>query len=174
MQFLMRRWIALDKWAKLHIRKTLLNFAVSFLNRLIPDKTPQYPQTQLLENVYKKLMAAYEVEAYCGRFDDKPYQTIKTLKDRNFLNLLELSKKALFYLGDMDRYYRQWLGLFFLLIQDELNTHKENMTYEEFFKLVKAQWDFDMTGAFPQEFFDAHKDEFQKIILCNFLTNIAK
>jgi hypothetical protein len=174
MQFLMRRWIALDKWVKLHIHKTLLNFVVGFLNWLIPDRTPQHSQTQLLENVYRKLLKAYEVEVYCGRFDDVPYQTIKALKDRNFLNLLELSRKVLFYLGDTDRYYRQWLGLFFLLIQDELNIHKENMTYEDFFRLVKAQWDFDMTGAFPKEFFNAHKDVFQEIVLTNFLTNIAK
>jgi hypothetical protein len=174
MQFLTLRWIALDKWVKLHIWKTFLNFAVRFLNRLIPDTKPQYPQTQLLENVYGKLLKAYAIEAYCGRFDDVPYQTIEALKDKNFLNVLELSRKVLFYLGDMDRYYRQWLGLFFLLIQDELNAQKENMTHEEFFKLVKAQWEFDMTGAFPEEHFNAHKDEFQKILLSNSLSNVAK
>ena len=169
----MRSGMRLDKWILLHIRKKLINLAVAILNRLLPQRVPVFPQTQLLEQVYQKLLQAYGIEAYCGRFDDVPYQAIHTLRDRHFLNILELSQKALTYLADTDRYYRQWLGLFFLLIHDALEEQQQNLLYEEFLASVKGQYDFDMHGAFPPEFFEAHKRLFQEIQLTNHLYTVC-
>ena len=163
----------MDKWIKLHLRKTLLNLAVRFLNFLVPDKQPKYPQTQLLERVYNELLKAYRVEAYCGRFDDVPCQTLEGLKDRNFLNLLELSRKALFYLGDTDRYYRMWLGLACLKVHDAVDEQQKSMGFDGFLESASSQWDFDMRGAFPPEYFGAHKREFQEIMLTNNLCNLT-
>jgi hypothetical protein len=163
----------LDKWVSLHVRKKLINLAVRVLNRLVPCRDPEYPQTRLLEDVYERLLQAYRLEVFCGRFDDVPYQALHTLRDRHFLNVLELSRKLLTYLGDTDRYYRQWLGLFFLLVHDAVEMQQQCMGFEEFLASVRAQWDFDMKGAFPKEYFDAHKRIFQKILLANNLCNLC-
>jgi hypothetical protein len=163
----------LDKWVLLHVRKKLVNPSVRILNRLISARDPQYPQTQLLEDVYRKLFQAYKLEAFCGRFDDLPYQDLSALRDKHFLNILELSRKLLIYLGDTDRYYRQWLGLFFLLIHDFVEEHQQSMLFEEFLTSARAQWEFDMRGAFPKEHFNENKRIFQEIMLANFLFNLC-
>jgi hypothetical protein len=163
----------LDKWVLLHVRKKLANLAVCILNRFFSARDPQYPQTQLLEDVYKKLFQAYKLEAFCGRFDDVPYQDLSALRDRHFLNILELSRKLLIYLGDTDRYYRQWLGLFFLLIHDLVEEHQQRLLFEEFLASARAQWEFDMRGAFPKEHFNENKRLFQEIMFANFLFNLC-
>ena len=175
MQFQKRfgKLLALDKWVLLHVRKKLINLGVAALNRLLPKRAPLFPQTELLEQVYQKLLQAYRVEAYCGRFDDVPYQVVEHLRDRHFLNILELSRKVLIYLGDTDRYYRQWLGLFFLLIHDAVEEQQESLLFEDFLASVKAQYEFDMHGAFPREFFEAHKCLFQEIQLTNHLYTLC-
>lgn len=156
------------------MRKKLLNLAIRFLNRLFPDPRPEWPQTVLLEDVYRKLFQAYRIEAYCGRFDDVPYQSMRALKDRHFLNVLELTRKLLIYLGDTDRYYRQWLGLFFLLINDSVEEQRKNLGYQEFLDSAWNQWEFDMHCAFPPEFFEAHKQLFQQIQLANHLFTLCQ
>ena len=163
----------MDKWLKLHVIKKLLNLGVATLNRLLPDREPKFPQTQMLEGIYREFFRAYRVEAFCGSFDDVPCQTLKGLKDRHFLNLLALSRKVLFYLGDMDRYYRQWLGLFFLLVHDEIDMQQRNMTFEGFLASTWAQWNFDMHGAFSREYFEKNKRLFQEILLANNLCNLC-
>lgn len=150
-----------------------MNLAVRILNRALPEQRPQYPQTELLEDVYGKLFQAYRLEAYSGRFDDVPYQMLKTLKDRHFLNILELSRKFLIYLGDTDRYYRQWLGLFFLLIHDAVDAQQQGMQFEEFLTSIRAQWEFDMRGAFGKEHFLENKRAFQELMLANSLYNLC-
>jgi len=163
----------LDKWLSLHVRKKLLNLAIRFLDALLPDPRPQYPQTRLLEDVYKLMDGVFRVEVLCGRFDDVPWQKVKTLKDRHFLKVLELSRKGLICLADTDRYYRQWLGLFFLLVHDAVEKQREKLDYENFLVSVLAQWDFDMRGAFPKKYFDGHRKEFQEIMLANNLANLC-
>jgi hypothetical protein len=170
---LFKKAFAVDKWILLHVRKKLLNAAVRLVNAVLPDRQPLYPQTRLLEDVYAKMHRAYRVEVYCGRFDDVPHQTLKTLRDRHFLNVLDLSRKVLIYLGDTDRYYRQWLGLFFLLIHDAVEEQQQSMLFEEFLASARAQWDFNMCGSFPKEYFDAHKRDFQEIMLTNSLYNLC-
>jgi hypothetical protein len=165
---------ALDRWLKLHLFKTFLNRCVQVLNLIVPRAKPTWPQSKIISNVYDRMYHAYAVEAYCGRFDDIPYQTIKSVRDKNFLRVLELSEKLLYYLGEMDRYYRQWLGLALLLAEDELEQARLATTYEGFLQSVRAQWDgFDMQGAFPKEYFQAHREGFMQILLSNSLAHIA-
>ena len=163
----------MDKWVLLHVRKKFLNACVQVLNLFLRDRKAEFPQTQLLEQVYQKLLQAYRIEAYCGRFDDVPYQVVEHLRDRHFLNILELSRKVLIYLADTDRYYRQWLGLFFLLIHDAVEEQQQALLFEEFLTSVRAQYEFDMDGAFPKEFFDVHKRMFQEIQLTNHLFTLC-
>lgn len=143
------------------------------VNALVREREPKNPQTKLLNDVYKNLLQAYRLEAYCGRFDDEPYKDLNALRDRHFLNILELSKKFLIYLGDTDRYYRQWLGLFFLLIHDAVEDQQLSMRFEEFLTSIRAQWEFDMRGAFQKEHFNENKRIFQEIMLANFLFNLC-
>jgi hypothetical protein len=143
------------------------------LNVFVPKAQATWPQSKIVSRVFAKMHRAYAVEAYCGRFDDIPYQTLPTLKDKNFLRLLELSEKLLLYLGEMDRYYRMWLGLVLLLSEEELQRARGDMTFEGFLESVKAQWEIDLQGTFPREFFVAHKPLFQQILLAYYLWNVA-
>ena len=163
----------LDKWVNLHIRKKLLNLLVRVLNRLIPARAPQYPQTRLLEDVYTRLLQAYKLEAFCGRFDDVPFQNLKMLKDKHFLNVLELSRKILFYLGDTDRYYRQWLGLFLLVSHDVIDGHAAALTPEEALKQINGQWEYCLNQDVLELLFPEHRDLVQEMILCNHLHNLV-
>ena len=165
--------LAFNKWILLHVRKKLINLAVRLINQVLPVPRAEFPQTQMLERVYEKLFQAYRIEAYCGRFDDISYQTIEHLHDRHFLNILELSRKGLIYLADTDRYYRQWLGLFFLLTHDAVEEQKQSLRYKEFLMSALNQWEFDMDGAFPPEFFEGHKRLFQEIQLANHLFTLC-
>jgi hypothetical protein len=164
---------SINRWTRLHIVKQLLNAGVRILNRVLPERRAQFPQTELLDQAYRKLLQAYRIEAWCGRFDNIPYETLKTLGDRNFLNVLELSRKLLVYLADTDRYYRQWLGLFFLLVHDAVEEQQRTMRFEQFLKSEREQWELPMEGAFPREYFNAHKRDFQQILLTNHLYNLC-
>ena len=88
----------LDKWLKLHVVKKLLNLGVATLTGCCRTGAA-VPQTQMLKGVYRELFYAYRVEAFCGRFDDVPCQTLKGLKDRHFLNLLATRGRSFFTLA---------------------------------------------------------------------------
>lgn len=157
------RWMrAVDKWIKLHMRKKAINFVVRVLNRLMPDVKATYPQTEMVERVFAKLNKVYGTEVRCGLFDDE-----------NFQRLLKLSEKLLVYFGEDDRYYRQWLGFTMLLVSDEVLSELSKLTFEDFITLTELQWEMNMSGAVPPEYFDAHKRDFLNIVLANYLTNLA-
>jgi len=164
----------LDKWAKLHWRKNFLNFAVRILNGLMPKVKQTYPQTLMIQNVFDKLDKAYKAEVCAGRFDDVPFQIVTNLKDRNFQRLLQLSRKLLVYFSEDDRYYRQWLGFAMLLVSDEVRRSRDSLSLEGFERLVWEQWQFDMKGAVPEEYFNAHKEDFLNMVMANFLMNLVK
>lgn len=164
----------MDKWGKLHWRKNFVNFAVRILNSLMPEWKPSYPQTLIVKKVFDQLNEAYETEVRAGRFDDVPYQTLESLKDRNFQRILQLSRKLLIYFSEDDRYYRQWLGLAMLLVRKELDDWLDALSLEEFQELVWMQWHFDLKGAIPEEYFNAHKEDFLNMVMANFLMNLVK
>jgi len=163
----------MDRWLKLHLTKRFVNLAVRLLNTLIPAAEPTYPQTKIVDNVFRKLFKAYKTEVYAGRFDDVPYQSMLKLHDRNFQRFLELSEKLLVYMSETDRYYRQWLGLAMLLTQAEVEKQLQNLSFPDFLALAESQWDMSFKGAVPREHFEAHKKEFQYIVLANFLMNLV-
>jgi hypothetical protein len=159
----------LDKWLKLNLAKHIINPMVRVLNLLIPAREPVYPQTKILARVYADLLHVYEIETKCGRFDDLPYGTLDTLKDKNFLRFLQLSSKLLTYLGDADRYYRAWLGLFFLLVRD----YAETLPLTNAGKSVTEQWDYPACEEIFQEMSCFLSDEARAIILANQLYNLV-
>jgi hypothetical protein len=168
--------IFLDKWFKLNLAKKLLNPAVRVLNILIPEREPAYPQTKILARVYADLLHVYKIEAKCGRFDDIPYGTLDTLKDKNFLRFLQLSGKVLTYLGDTDRYYRQWLGLFMLLMHDHIQSFQEGgLISEVALHLINDQWDYGLPedNDFLLGLFSKNKRLATQIVLANQLPNLV-
>jgi hypothetical protein len=163
----------MDRELKLHLTKKLVNFIVRVLDRLTPSVKAYYPQTRMVEGVFAKLYKAYSTEVYAGRFDSVAYQTLKGLKDKNFLRFLRLTEKLLVYLGEEDRYYRQWLGLAFVLVNDEVKKTLSSLSFEDFLSLTKQQWLLDYRGAVSSEYFNSHREEFLNIVLTDFLVNLV-
>lgn len=159
----------MDKWFKLNLAKKLINPAVHVLNMLIPEREPIYPQTKILAKVYADLLSVYKIEAHCGRFDDIPYGTLETLRDQNFLRFLQLSRKVLTYLGDVDRYYRAWLGLFFLLVRDYVDA----LPLTEAGKSVSQQWDYPFSEGIFQQYASVLEKDAREIVLANQLYNLV-
>jgi hypothetical protein len=164
----------MDKWLKLHLVKRFVNLAVRVLNRAVPRVEPTYPQTKALSEIYRNMYKAFSVSVYCGIFDDVPYQRIKTLRDRNFQHALELSEKLVMYLGEMDRYYRGWLGLAILLAADQVTTATSSLEYAAALQSIRSQWEYPLDESFvPKEHFDAHKRAFLEMEYAPCLWDVA-
>jgi len=164
-----------DKWLKLHLVKRFVNIAVRILNRAVPSMKATYPQTKALAEIYSSMYKAFSVETYCGRFDDVSFQKIASLKDKNFLHVLELSEKLLMYLAESDRYYRAWLGLSLLLAETQVKQATSSLDYEATLQSIRGQWDYPLQTSFiPREHFDAHRREFLEIDYTFGLTDLAR
>jgi hypothetical protein len=161
------------KLDELALRKRIFNLGVRILNILIPESSASYPQSIMIVNVSEKLNKAFKTEVYCGLFDGAPHQTLTLLKDRNFQRFLNLSRKLLVYFSENDRYYRSWLGLFMLLVSDEVDAELAKLSFEDFLTLVKLQWETNMKGAVPREYFNEHKKDLLNMVLANYLMNIS-
>jgi hypothetical protein len=153
----------MDKWLRLHLVKRFVNLAVRVLNRMIPRTEPTQPQTKALAEIYKNMYKAFSVETYCGTFDDVPGQKIALLKDRNFLHVLEFSEKLLTYLGEMDRYYRSWLGLALLLANDKVQAELSTLDYEETMASIYRQWQVPLKDGVPIDLFDEYRRDFLNV-----------
>jgi hypothetical protein len=161
------------KLDELALRKRIFNLGVRILNILIPESSASYLQSRMIVNVSEKLNKAFRTEVYCGVFDGVPHQTLALLKDRNFQRFLNLSSKLLLYFSENDRYYRSWLGLFMLLVSNEVDHELAKLSFKDFLALVELQWETNMKEAVPREYFNEHKKEFLNMVLANYLTNIA-
>jgi len=163
----------MDRELRMHLTKKFVNLAARILLPLVPTSKASYPQTRMAEDVFARLFKAYRTEVYAGRFDGVPHQTVKSLRDKNFLHLLQLAEKLLVYLGEEDRYYRQWLGLAFLLMHGEVQHTHDGLSFEDFLSLTKKQWLLDYQGAVSHEYFNSHKIDFLNIVLTDFLVNLV-
>jgi hypothetical protein len=157
----------------LFLTKRFLNVTVHILTTLVPEAQFTYPQTRIVNNVFAKLKGAYRTEVYAGRFDDVPYQSLEKLRDRNLQRFLEFSRKLLVYLSENDRYYRQWLGLALILGKEEIRKLEQDLTYEEFVDLMKKQWEMNLRQAVSPDIFEAHKEDFVRQVLTDFLVNLV-
>ena len=92
---------------RLHFLKQLLNFPMRILDRFLPERTATFPQTQILEVMYKRMFQAYRLEVSQGVFKEIG----KFEGDGNFLRMLNVSRKLLLAISEDDRYYREWIGL---------------------------------------------------------------
>lgn len=158
---------------KLHLLKKLVNLAMRFSDRFLPDSRPRYPQTRMLEDVFKDLFHVYELEVYQGMYDDVPYQTVQGLKDRNFQHFLSVTRKLLLFVGENDRYYRAWIGLGFKLAKEEYVRAAGELTQEEFVRSYLEQWELKFPRVHPG-YFESNKSEFLDMILASYLPNLVR
>lgn len=140
-----------------------INFLAFLANKILPQTKARYPQTQILEHVFTRLTSAYRIERCAGR---------RGLDDENFQHLLEASFKALAFISELDRYYRQWLGLIYLLIEEELGVKRVSISRDEFVKLVREQWHLNW-DVISEGLFERDKDGLFPVLLTDFLHNLV-
>ena len=158
---------------KLHFFKKLVNFGMRFLDKILPDSKPRYPQTKMLEDVFKDLFHVYKVQVYEGMYDDVPYQTLEGLRDRNFQHFLSVSRKLLLFVGENDRYYRAWIGLAFKLGKEEYERAGLALTQDEFLESYLEQWELKFPRVHPG-YFESNKSEFLDMMLASYLPNLLR
>ncbi len=121
---------------RLRFLKALLNVPVRVLDRFLPEREPIFPQTKILDSMYKRMYQAYRLEVAQGVFKEVG----KFEGDGNFLRMLRVSQKLLTAIGDDDRYYREWLGLLIILAKEEYDKWLKSLTPAEIKYWCKAQW----------------------------------
>jgi hypothetical protein len=108
------------------------------------------------------MLATYRLEVKKGVFD---------VPDGNFERFLTVSAKLLAQVAERDRYYRAWLGLSFLLAEEELK-HLD-LSPEELVEQIKKQW-MDDLSFLPKAHFVLCQREFSEIVLSSNLYNLSR
>jgi hypothetical protein len=121
---------------RLKFLKTLLNVPVWLLDHFLPEREPTFPQTKILDSMYKRMFQAYRLEVAQGVFKEVG----KFEGDGNFQRMLRVSQKLLTTIGDDDRYYREWIGLLIILAKEEYDKWLKTLTPAEIKYWCQAQW----------------------------------
>ena len=151
-----------DKLKLMFIKKGI-NVLAFIANKILPQTNARYPQTQILARVFTRLTHAYRIERCAGR---------RGLDDENFQHLLEASFKALAFISEQDRYYRQWLGLVYLLIEEELDVTRVSISRDAFVTLVHEQWHLHW-DAISTGVYERNKGNWFPVLLTDFLHNLV-
>ncbi len=126
--------------------------------------------------IYRVLQKTYEAEVRQGIFamDVRarrgPIHRDMGDADGNFERILSVSAKLLAQISERDKYYRQWLGLLFILASYERNNI--NLTPEQMKAEISEQWKEDLTFL-SNEHFVKYKPVFDEVLLCWYLGNVA-
>lgn len=148
---------------KLVFIKTGMNVLAFLANKLLPRTKAKYPQTRILDRVFQRLHEAYRVERCAGR---------RGLDDEHFQQLLDVAWKALSFISEQDRYYRQWLGLVYLLVEEELGAERDAVSRDEFVRLVQEQWQLNW-AVISEELYEGEKARWFPVLLTDFLHNLV-
>ena len=151
---------------RLRMLKLLVNVPLRLVDRMLPEvdeSKAEFPQTRMLLRASGRLLKTYKLESSQGVFGGRP--------DGNFERLLRVSRKLLARVSEEDRYYRAWLGLAFLLAQEEVDSF--NVHVVEVKRLIKAQWLTDL-DFLPDDVIVSHRREFLETALCDYLCNLAR
>jgi hypothetical protein len=148
---------------KLHLIKTGINLMTLVASKVLPRTYAKYPQTRILLRTFARLTKAFRTEMRAKR---------RGLEDENFKRLLDVTLRALAYISEEDRYYRQWLGLLFLLVEEEVDREREKIGRDEFIRLVKEQWLLDWR-VIPEGVFQNQRRELFTVLLTDFLHNLT-
>jgi hypothetical protein len=121
---------------RLKLLKALVNVPLRFLDHLLPERNPTFPQTVIAECMYRRMFRAYRLEVAQGVF--KEFGSMEG--DGNFLRVLRVSRKLLIGISEDDRYYREWLGLSILLAHEEYERWLQNLTPAQLKFWCAHQW----------------------------------
>jgi len=84
---------------RLKLLKALLNVPMRVLDRFLPERKPTFPQTVIVDRMFKRMYQAYRLEVAQGVFKE-----IDNFEgDGNFLRMLRVSQKLLTAIGEDDR-----------------------------------------------------------------------
>jgi hypothetical protein len=149
----------------MHLLKQIVNLPMRALDKVLqfPDGL-EYPQSQMLRSVYTRMIQAYRLDRLNGTFGCKP--------DGNMERFLRVQAKILMNLSEMDRYYRAWLGLAFLLAQDELNSMDSSPKALK--AEIKRQWLIDLDFLDDRLLAGSFKEDFVEIALSDTMGNMAR
>jgi hypothetical protein len=148
---------------KLVFVKAGINVLAFLANKVLPQTNARYPQTQILGRVFQRLREVYRVERRAGR---------RGLEDEHFQHLLDATWKALAFISEEDRYYRQWLGLVYLLIEEELEAERDAVSRDEFVRLAREQWHLNWS-VIGDGVYEAEKARWFPVLLTDFLHNLV-
>jgi hypothetical protein len=73
--------------------------------------------------------------------------------------------------AERDRYYRAWLGLSYILAEEEMK--RLNLSPEELVFQIKNQW-MDDLSFLPKDHFVNNQREFTEIVLSSNLYNLSR
>ncbi len=144
--------------------KRLINVPFRVLNRILPDAPPpRYPATLLFERMFQRYAQAYRLDL--PSFSPNP--------DGNFAVVLQVVHKVVGRIADLDRYYRMWLGVSFIVAAEEWRRLLEDCTPEQLRDWIKTQWNTDLS-LFEAEQLLRHKAVFFEVALCDYMGNVSR
>jgi hypothetical protein len=153
---------------RLRLLKTFINIPLRILDHLIPRRQPTFPQTQLVAVMYGRMFQAYRLEQAQGVFKENG----NFKGDGNFERLLSVSQKVLTLIGEDDRYYREWLGLFVLLAHEEYLNWQSTLTPEQIKYWCNLQWQ-SSPDCLTDGFIESRKEEFAPNVLAYYLHTLS-
>lgn len=152
---------------RLHFLKQLLNWPMQLLDRFLPERSATFPQTMIMEAMFKRMFQAYNLEVSQGVFKE-----INNFEgDGNFPRFLRVLRKLMLELGE-DRYYREWIGLFILLAFEEYQSWLKNVTPQEIKYWTRAQW-YVSPDMLSDEAVDQLRDKLAPNVLAYYLHILA-
>jgi hypothetical protein len=138
------------------------------LDRFLPERTATFPQTMIMESMFKRMFQAYNLEVSQGVFKEIG----KFEGDGNFLRMLNVSRKLLLAIGEDDRYYREWIGLLILLASEEYQSWLQKVTPQEIKFWCRAQW-YVSPDCLSDEALSHVKDKIAPDVLAYYLHLLA-
>ena len=142
--------------------KYLVNIPFRLFDSFLKFPEPKYSQTKMLRSTYETMLATYRFEVKKGVFD---------VPDGNFERFLTVSAKLIAQVAERDRYYRAWLGLSYILAEEEMK--RLNLSPEELVFQIKNQW-MDDLSFLPKDHFVNNQREFTEIVLSSNLYNLSR
>lgn len=105
----------LPQHLKLHMAKQILNYTAPRLNSLIPDRKPEYIESQIINNTFMFFRDVIKKNDVEKRWHE----------DGNFPQFLESTRRLLIFLCEEDIYYRKSLSVFLMLLALQVS-HYQN------------------------------------------------
>lgn len=118
----------------------------------------------MLQHIYSQMLRIYGREVQKNVFREADGRS----SDGNFLRLLRVTYNLISKLADDDRYYRKWLGLSYILVEQEMK--RLDISPAEIKHEIKTQWLEDL-DFLPDAVIAENKRGFTETVLSSDLCN---